>query len=124
MFALALIKGHGGSCALIHLHAIMLKIHTYYAKKRGRVVQEADLWLAVRYLDNSNSPGSHCELAPFSVCSNGWMLSNPVTYSEPVGDRSLFSTHCKVEATHLNLVCTKVEAVTDFIFLGSKNHCG
>lgn len=30
MFALALIKGHGGSCALIHLHAIMLKIHTYY----------------------------------------------------------------------------------------------
>lgn len=35
MFALALIKGHGGSCALIHLHAVMLKIHTYDAKKKG-----------------------------------------------------------------------------------------
>ena len=89
-------------------------------KKGGRVVQEADLWLAVRYLDNTNSPGSHCELAPFSVCSNGWIVSNPVTYREPVGDRSLFSTHCKVEATHLSLVCTEVEAVTDFIFLGSR----
>lgn len=37
--------------------------HLLCYKKGGGVVQEADLWLTVRYLDNSNSPGSHCELA-------------------------------------------------------------
>lgn len=107
MFALALIKGHGGSCALIHLHAIMLKIHTYYVcvcvcffRKGGGGIQEADLQLAVPYLNNTNSPGSHCELAPFSACPNGWILPKPVTHSKLAGGGSLFSTRCEAEATH------------------------
>lgn len=57
-------------------------------KKIG-LIQEADLQLAVSYLDNTNSPGSHCDLAPFRVCSNGWTLSKLVMHNEPVGGRSL-----------------------------------
>lgn len=68
----------------------MLKIHTYYAKKI-ELIQEADLQLAVCYLDNTNSPGSHCEPAPFSVCSNGWIVSKLSTHNKLVGGRSLFS---------------------------------
>lgn len=47
----------------------MLKI-----KKKIELIQEADLQLAVCYIDNDDSPGSHCELDPLSVCANGWIL--------------------------------------------------
>lgn len=101
---------------------IMLKIHTYYAKKKKKIglIWKADLQLGICYLDNTKSPGSHCEPASFSVCSNGWMLPRLVTHREPVGARAPFSTHWEAEATYLSLVCmhispTKVSYIRIFL---------
>lgn len=78
-------------------------------KKKLGLIQEADLQLAVCYLDNSNSPGSHCEPVPLRICANnGWLLPKLFIYSEPVGGRSLFNTHWEVEATYLSCLYAHV----------------
>lgn len=70
---LALIQDHGGNCALCPPGHFLCSKYILDKLKELGLIQEADLQLEVCYLDKSNPPGSHHELAPFSVCADGWI---------------------------------------------------